>query len=386
MKRMQGWTIVILALLSMGAGPVWYEPAAMTGEAIERAISDAYKDPRGRVFLPGGTYRITKTINLHGLGPMLIEGATEGTIFRESNHPSSAILEWHGPPGQPMIRLNTLGVTFRNMMLAGRGIASHGILLTNSPTVGSGLNRLEDVCLDGFTTACFQAGEAPREGNCADSFFDRVMFLHAPNGFLAINEQSVNNQFMGCQFGWLECALNIERGGALTMIGGGAAFSDLFLKVVHRGHNTGAIHIGPIRIENAGYKNRYMSLVDARPTEGTDHDVDYGLITFQSVWTAGGALPDVPDNVETPLFRLGPGAVVVCEGCEFKQLGDRGQWPIAYVQGAKDIGNAILRSRETYWMGDTKNIVVNEFGKVELLAPLSSNGIETPTVIRGLAP
>lgn len=386
MRHAQVICCFIFSAMSLGAGPNWHEPVAYTGEAVERAIADAYRDPRGRVFLPGGVYRITRTIQLNAMGPMIIEGATQGAVFKEWNHPSSVRLEWYGPAGQPMVRMNSLGVQLRNLMLDGRGVASHGVVLTNKPQAGSALNRLEDVTLNNFTVACFQAGEDPGDANCADGYFDRVAFFRAPVGFKSINDQSVNHQFNGCNFTWLQVALDIDRGGAISVFAGGAQQCDLLVRVRRGGHSTGAIHIGPIKVEKSGYKNKYMSLVDARNDPPNMNAVlDAGQIRLVSLRMGLGMYPEVPDNMEIPLFRIGPGAQVVAEGCLFHALGDTSQWPLGYVQGKQGVGYASFVARDTIWFGGKfEPFITNEWGRVELLGPTDNNARRFPNFIRGV--
>lgn len=380
MRMVQSIVVGLIALGSLGAGPVYHEPATYTGEAIERAIENAYKDIRGRVFLPGGTYKITRTIRLNGLGPLIIEGASPAIPSLEWNHASSVMLEWWGPKDQPMIRLDTTGIQLKYMMLDGRGIASHGVVLANSPAGGTAINRLQDVHFYNFTVACFQAGEKADDQNAADSYFDRVGFFRAPAGFRSVNNQSVNNEFSGCQFGWLERALDIERGGAVSLSGGGLGGVDVVIKLGASGHNTGPIHIGPLRVERNGYKKRYMTLIDARPPEGP-HYIGSGQIRLVSLRMADGGFPDAPD-VETPLMRIGAGVHVVAEGCLFKAAGNQGQWPMAYVEGSNS-GGASLRSEDSQWWGNLESIVSNDKAFVEIVGSANHANVRVPPLRRG---
>lgn len=383
MKRAIVLTTAILAILSMGAGPVWYEPETYTGEAIERAISAAYKDIRGKVFLPGGTYKLTRTLRLNGIGPLTVEGNATGIPFPEWNHVGTVRLEWWGPKDEPMIRLAGVGMHFKNMMIDGRGVASHGVLLVNSPRGGTGMNRFEDVVFQNHSVACFQAGESNANPNCSDTFFDRVWMMRAPAGFRSVNDQSVNNHFVGCQLSHLERGLDIERGGAVTFTNGAIAAIDTVLKLRVGGHNTGAINFGPARLERGGYKRKYMTVVDARFAEKPEGFVDSGQIRLESVRMADGGMPDVADDMETPILRIGPGVQVTAENCLFEAAGDRGQWPLARIESGNTTG-ASLRSVDTLWRGPIESIITTgENAFVEVLNPADFKGLRGPTLRRG---
>lgn len=369
---------VLCALFSsvaLAAGPVYYEPPERTGAGILRAITGARNDPRGRVFIPGGVYRVNDTIELNALGPVEIEGAASASLFNEVNGANAVKLEWHGPPNKPMIRLNGFATSISNVTLDGRGVASVGILLTNSPQTGAAHNRLTDVTLMHFTEACYQAGEKPDDVCASDGYFERVNFWDAPSGFLCKHAQSVAHTFRNCQIGWCDVGLDFERGGDMEFSGGGIGSTDLMFRLRWAAHNTGQFHIGPTRVENNGKKNKYMSLIDAR-MERSDWSMDSAIIRLESFRMCGGIYPNVPDNVDTPLFKIGAGVQVISDSCLYKAAGDQMQWPIAEMNGVPNGGVAVLHDRGSIWMGglDEKKFKTKGPVRLELVEPVSQLG------------
>jgi hypothetical protein len=365
------WQAQRPGLLARPGPPRFVTPTAYTGEAIEAAIKQAYTHG-ARVWLNGGDYRVSKTIEITRIGPLIIEGNAMGRL--DGWHGAGGVkLIWTGPAGQPMIRQNSMAVTMRNLLLDGRNSASHGVLLWSEPGWGTSRCVVEDVVFSGFTTACYQAGRSEAEGNNDTGHFIRCWFANSTTGFVNAAEQSLIHRFDSCEFGPLGTALDIRRGGGIAVYGGGAADCDLVLRVGAGGHNTGAISIRDYRVELRGYRSKYMRVVEALDS--------YSMhIVLDGFYMTAAPNEQHPDT-EAPLFRIGPG---VCLNIRNSLLKQAGRWPIAYVQGDPAPGGrrAILRSENTSWWGDLESIVCKQ-GAVELVdVPLKEQG-KTGTFSRG---
>jgi hypothetical protein len=320
-------------------GPRWYEPSARTGVAIEAAINAAYKNG-GRVFLPGGTYLVGRTIDLTHIGPIIIEGEAMAT-FDGWRGNGGVMLNWTGEPGGTMLRMNALGVQMRNITLNGQKSAGIGVNLVSPVGWGSALDRFEYVGFANFKTAGVQAGAAPSDPNAADMFFDYCWFSGSGTGFKVVNDQGLNYQFNACSFGDLDVAIHVERGGAVHVQGGGGAGCDTFLRTGGGGSNTGPITIRDFRFENSGRNVMWSRFIDAPDSAGGTQ------VILDGVRLAHGVSKG--NNAQTETFRIGANVTVHVRDSYLQRPGN---WPYARLDG-KPGYPAVLHIQSSNLGGDT---------------------------------
>jgi hypothetical protein len=95
--------------------------------AIQKALDVFSGKPRsGRVYVPTGVYRVTKTLTYRG---NVSEGLNlEGSV--SASGPSGAVLRWDGPAGGTVLRLaGAVDTRVSNLAIDGRGKARHGVVV-----------------------------------------------------------------------------------------------------------------------------------------------------------------------------------------------------------------------------------------------------------------
>ncbi|MEI6424872.1 MAG: glycosyl hydrolase family 28-related protein, partial [Lentisphaerota bacterium] len=174
-------------------------PAAI-GDGIAddtEALQAAFKamKPGTTLYLPAGTYRINKTLELGGAYKE--GGISQGTII--GNGRSTKIL-WDGETGGVMIK--SLGYThssYIGFVLDGRGKAETGVLHAGKMYETDMLYQ-HVACLN-FTGEAISIGKE-HEGNLetAEVLYDNCLFDHCKIGIEFTRHNDYDNTIQGCEF------------------------------------------------------------------------------------------------------------------------------------------------------------------------------------------
>jgi hypothetical protein len=267
MNRFIFITVALLSSICFGqttaGGPRVYRPTALTGQSIAAAIARAQADG-ARVYIPGGVYSVTQTIDLSNLQPMRIEGEAP-SFGPQWTGKGSVTLKWAGPAGGTMIRLHGQATQIDGLSVDGNGTAGIGINIVNRDGAGTSMERLSNVYIGHIAGPCIQAGQTPNDQNAADVFFERVFFDASQAGFRVVHSQGLNYQFDGCEWSNLAVALDIQHGGAVYVRGGGGCNVGAFIKPGDLGPNTGVISVRDLRLEDGASP---MIVVDSGGSNG----------------------------------------------------------------------------------------------------------------------
>jgi hypothetical protein len=120
--------------------------------ALQNAINALRTSPQHVLFLPNGTYKITRT---------LIVSATLGRVLQGESK-SATTIQWAGTTGSPMLRAQSMAQTqLRNLTFDGAGKASAGILQAwDGVTYPSNyFNLYEDLLFRDFAQFCLRLGD-----------------------------------------------------------------------------------------------------------------------------------------------------------------------------------------------------------------------------------
>jgi hypothetical protein len=301
----------------------YIEPDAMTGQAIVDAI-DFVRANGDQLYLRPGLYTVNETMQLPGLGGMVIEGCAQANLDGFANG-CGVTLKWVGPAGQPMIRLNGQHTIFRQMTLDGGGTAGAGIVIYSPPGWGSAWTKFEDVTYANIAGPCIQAGEVEGEPNSADASIVHCRFTDSETAFRCVHSQGVNFDFLCCDFQRLGTALDMPLGGAVRVHGGGGGYIDTFLRTGTGGHNCGPISIRDIRFEYAGKTVKYPTFVDAPFSDGGTK------VILDGVSFADGSQTGT-DNAD-PVLKIGGNVYCHARDCSFKFAPGR----LAVVNGTAQV-------------------------------------------------
>jgi hypothetical protein len=238
--------------------------------AIQTALNRIGKAPGDPkvVYLPPGTYRITRTLSLTKRnGGMLI------------GHGRDTRLVWDGVAGGRMFWSNGASrQSYIGLVWDGAGKAAVGID-HDSKTLYETRVMHEYMEFRGFTVAGIRVGH-DQKSSSAEMLYSNLKFENNENGVLILQWNDYNNVFEGCLFINNGYAIRAEKGNVTVR---DSRFersrkSDLFLsthsnsvrRVVSSGSNTfirtvrGPIANGPLRVEDSridGWHNRDGAII-----------------------------------------------------------------------------------------------------------------------------
>lgn len=276
-------------------------PRSMDADGLEELFNRVARNG-GIAWLPGGVYRINRTIRIDGLGPIRIEGEGQGDFFNPEgtgfkSQPSRLV--WTGEPGGTMLSIDySSGLSFSHMQFDGRGRAGKLVQLRSKPGWGAGNLRFTRVVFRAADVG-LQCGEDEKEPNSADNVYDEVTFVGCKIGFKTVNHQSVNHHFRSLGVQQCGVALDFERGGNLNVDGWSATNFDLFLRISTGGPNAGIFRLVAGRPEMAGLTKRFARLLEAK-------DLHSCQVIFEATQETGAPINDrLTDNSTEPVFEIG---------------------------------------------------------------------------------
>ncbi|MDW8263243.1 MAG: hypothetical protein RMJ35_12020 [Phycisphaerales bacterium] len=368
--------VLWLLLILPAAGQIAPAPAGSTRFLTPRSFdADGIEELLQRVarfggvaHLPGGVYRIHRSIRVDGLGPIRIEGEgygdasnPEGTGFR--SQPTRLL--WTGEPGGTLLQLdNSVGLSFRQMQFDGGGKAGRLVHLRSKPGWGTGNIRFTSVLFRAADVA-IQCGEQEQDFNCADNIYDEVYFIECRTGLRTVNHQSVNHHFRSLVVHRVGVALDCQRGGNVTVESWTAGAFDLLLRVGFGGVYAGTYRFTGGRPEMNGWTRRHARLVEAHPTDSCD-------IVFEGTQETTGPLNDaLPDNNADPVFHIGPRAALTVRNH-------------SHIRPVLKMDGGIYREEHGRWYYDpsTPGSFDITGGEVEIRSPRSMIGDRFADIVR----
>lgn len=276
-------------------------PRSMDADGLEELFNRVARNG-GIAWLPGGVYRINRTIRIDGLGPIRIEGEGQGDFFNPEgtgfkSQPTRLI--WTGEQGGTMLSIDySIGLSFSHMQFDGRGRAGKLLQLRSKPGWGTGNLRFTRVVFRAADIG-LQCGESDMDGNCADNVYDDITFVGCKIGLKTVNHQSVNHHFRSLGVQQCGVALDFEHGGNLNVDGWSATNFDLFLRVGTGGPNAGIFRLVAGRPEMSGLTKKYAKLLEAK-------DLHSCNVIFEATQETGASYNDrLPDNSAEPVFEIG---------------------------------------------------------------------------------
>jgi hypothetical protein len=281
-------------------------PRTLDADGLEELFNRVAREG-GVAHLPGGIYRINRTIRVDGLGPFRIEGEGHGDLFNPDGtgwKSQPTRLLWTGPAGGTLLSLDySVGQVFSNLQFDGNNKAGRLVQWRFKPGWGPGNQRFERVVFRGAEVA-IQVGEDAMDHNCGDLVFDECSFVFLGTAFRAVNHQAVNHYFRTLSAHHVNTVFDFQRGGNLNVDGWTAGTFDLLIKVGVGGPNAGMYRFAGGRPEMNGRTKRYARLAEVVP----EHSAD---VIFDCTQESGGPFDDkLPRNDNEPAFRVGPGGNV----------------------------------------------------------------------------
>lgn len=282
-------------------------PRSRDADGLEELFRRVARDG-GVAYLPGGVYRIDRTIRLEQLGPFRIEGEGYGDLFapeRTGFLSKPTRLLWTGPKGGTLLAIDrSIGQSFRDLQLDGGGTAGRLVHLTSAPGWGTGGQRFERVVLRHADTG-IEAGAQELDINCDDLVVDQVRFVQLDTGFRTVNHQAVSFHFRSLTVQQVGTMFDFVRGGNLNVDGWAAGSFDLLLRVGYGGPNAGVFRFAGGRPEMNGRTRRRARLAEIEPFDSAE-------VIFEATQETEGPLDArLPDNSDEPVFRVGPGGSLI---------------------------------------------------------------------------
>ena len=174
-------------------------------EAIQAAFKKVdWNSKLKAIYLPAGTYRITKTLTLGG--EQFKGGIVGGMII---GHGRSTRIVWDGAPGGVMIKdLGFMMSSHVGYVLDGRGKAATGVLHAGQIFETSMLYR--HMAFLNLTGEGISIGK-PHEGNLesAELLYDNCLFERCGTGVSIQQFNDYDNTFAGCEF--RQCGIGIAN-------------------------------------------------------------------------------------------------------------------------------------------------------------------------------
>jgi len=294
----------------------------------------------GELWIPAGTYRITRTLLLEAQQGRTIRGA--GCTKFEPQPARGAqvtLLAWDGPPGG--VLLETVGIggcSFERLNLAGVLPAKRKELLQrNQPVPQAGIlylgrsgrgygNMLNRLTAMTFFHADVGLQMARDQGEvCAsDMLLQNLTLVTLGTGFKVVNDQGVNYLFNFLFATECDRVLHFERGGQVLVQNAQITCCGLFLDIGGGGRCNGVFLCQNVHLEGAGRRGaeqRWRLLRVAPHWEQVNVGFT-GFVDAQWYWAKNQSA-----TRELPLCEIGPGASVTFQNSIFNS-------PVAQVTGA----------------------------------------------------
>lgn len=303
MKKHLPFILIFLGLL-LGAtlikstGTTWYgpgyvRPTALSDASIQTARDQAYK-ANAIAFIPAGDYAIRKPLAWNDAGPtQQIIGSGMRPQWGWSNV-GTVQLGTRLIAGCPtMILWRGWGASLSRMTLDGIDNSSVGIVIQPA---GTSRNLIDDVQIKYFAVG-LQFGYAQSDNNASDTELRRCMIESNYIGTVSRTDQSVSTMYLDCDFNGNGVAIDVSRGGGVTVLGGRAAGNDILIRTGEGGGNTGNVTIRDLRTEAGGTTRRWSQIIDAPDSPGGT------VIIIEGLRIAGG--PNQSFTDQQPTIRIG---------------------------------------------------------------------------------
>jgi hypothetical protein len=356
-------------------------------DALQLALDLASHPSRnGRIYIPAGTYRVTKTLLIDKKQSLIVRG-DGSSKFSAQPLPfgKSTLLAWDGPDGGTLINGNGIGAcVFQYLNFSGQVPRTKepkrmaGILFLSTSPRGHGnmLNTFDHV---GFynTVNAVQMGQKNNEICNADVFFNFTVFCQLKNGLTVLGSQGVDYYFNFMFVCEVECALNFERGGNLLVNNAQLTKCDLFL-YVGLGAKMGGVYLANnVRLESSGGGRMFRhQLLKTNPT-GTNCVIKFtGFNDCQ--WDWGN---NQTDRRGLPLCEINGGALVTFENSIFLT-------PVATVKGFSfsradrviTFNGGLVMRECVFYLPPTECLASNSLGYFQVLNCVNGNGTPLPDV------
>jgi hypothetical protein len=277
--------------------------------ALQQALDAAGKpdpDRPGRmlpatVFVPAGTYRLTRTLTLDRAGrASQVRG--EGAYIGDGTRGQTTLL-WDGPEGQPLFDIRGyLGLRLAELRLDGNRKAGILLRVNSVPGVGTGLWYFERLTLMHADTG-FEFGKD--FDSCAGdmTFADCNVSHMRTAGFRTMAFQNVDYLFLRCITSWCPIGYHFARGGNAHFLLPCFGRVRTAIKVDSGGINGGVFSVAGMQLENFNYDSEQKRLVILEAAGEVN-------AAFTAICTGCGNVWGTNADFTTPNFILGPSAQV----------------------------------------------------------------------------
>lgn len=274
--------------------------------------------------LLSGKYIISETLKIgpsmglkiSGAGGQNRSGSAGWDPFRHTT-----ILEWRGESGKPILitegctGLVIEGIGFESKDLNKR--ASIGLLISHGRTGALNI-ALRDCGFQNLAVG-IQCGTAEGESTSANITYDNCHFEQCSESCVKIvNEQSLEHLFLRPQFAWSPIAIDVHKGGDVSVVGGGCYEVGSILHLRKIGGNARGFDIHSLRPDGKNQRTAFLTVDD------TDTPQGYGTITFSNMSQNDGQKGDI----SKPLVTVPSGASVILRDCSFN--GSLEKWAKVY--------------------------------------------------------
>lgn len=342
-------------------------------KAMQQAI-----DAGGEIFIPSGTYLITKTLIIDGKRGGLIRGqGYPGLGPTPDSNASTSTLVWAGAKGGTLIKtIGTSAYVFQNLSLLGRpagrkkedgqaGVLYHAV---SKAGFGNMVNKMENMGFYKADIGILMGGEGPDACN-SDMLFDFVNFSFLDRGFVVKNNQGVDFTF-NFLFG-MNCGkvLHLEKGGNLLVNTAQMTNCDVFLEIGGGGRMNTYL-CNNVRVEsNDGGKKQRFQLLRSFPSSFMANVNFSGYADCQWSWFLNKT-----EKRMLPLCEIGPGSLVTIENSTFSG-------PVASVLGSeKAPASLILRECMFSYVKPDSAVSANPRGYFKIINPMTDKMEPQPDV------
>ena len=169
--------------------------------ALDSLKPDGFDQPN-TVYLPPGTYRITKTLTWkHLYGKRLIGHGRDTRIVWDGAEPKTPQVMFHSDGV-------TAGVLFEGIVWDGAGKAAEGVYHCSSTHYESAVVHRNELFIN-MGTGIFsgQGGTFPFKNATAEVLFDNCLFVNVGNGILFLGYNQLDNTVTNCGFHYCTMAI-----------------------------------------------------------------------------------------------------------------------------------------------------------------------------------
>jgi len=334
-------------------------------QPLQWALALAQHPTRGgRVYIPCGNYRVTRTLKLTLVNGLIIYGDGSAKFTAHATQRDRVTcLAWDGEPGGTLMQVVSCGgLRFRDLNFAGKTATEQdanrraGVLFqANSNRAGTMLNSFRNV---GF----YHAGVGLRMGTTAgekcnaDLFFGTVVFQKLDAGLQVLGPQGVDYTFNALFAVDMGTILDFRRGGNLLVNSAQVTKCSVFLDIGAGGKMGGTYVCNNVRLESTGGGRTMRHQLLRTNPRGTNCTIRFtGFNDCQWAWDAN----HTPSR-EKRLCEIGPGAIATFDNSIFLS-------PLAQLHGRETHPASLILRECMFFTNINRAVAADSYGYYQFL-------------------